>query len=69
MGAVHKIIDLVGTSTESVDDAIRGAIAEASRTLHGLEWFEVKEMRGGIGEGKVTQFQVVLRVGFKLDRS
>jgi len=68
MGVVHKIIDLVGTSNESVDDAVRGAIAEASKTLHGLEWFEVTQVRGGIRDGKVSQFQVVMRVGFKLDR-
>ena len=68
MSGVHKIIDLVGTSYESVDDAIEGAIAEASKTLHGLEWFEVTQVRGGIRDGNVSQFQVVMRVGFKLDR-
>jgi flavin-binding protein dodecin len=68
MSAVHKLIDLVGTSDESVDDAIRGAITEASKSLHGLEWFEVSQIRGGIRDGRVSQFQVVIRVGFKLDR-
>jgi len=67
MGSVHKLIDLVGTSEVSVDDAIRSAVGEAHKSLRGLEWFEVSEIRGGIHEGKVNKFQVVLKVGFKLE--
>ena len=66
-GAVHKLIDLVGTSTESVGDAIQTAVSEASKTLRGLEWFEVTQVRGDIRDGQVREFQVVMRVGFKLD--
>jgi flavin-binding protein dodecin len=67
-GTVHKLIDLVGTSKESVGDAIQTAVSEASKTLHGLEWFEVTQVRGDIRDGRVREFQVVMRVGFKLDQ-
>ncbi|WP_287370250.1 dodecin [Oceanithermus sp.] len=65
--AVYKKIELVGTSDESLEDAIRAAIKKASETLRHLDWFEVKEIRGKIGDGDVQSFQVVLQVGFKLD--
>lgn len=64
---VYKRLDLVGSSTESVDDAIRGAIARAAKTLHGLDWFEVTEIRGHIEDGEVAHFQVGMKVGFRLD--
>lgn len=65
--AIYKKITLVGTSEESVADAIRGAIKRASATLRNLSWFEVKEIRGRIDGTKVGEFQVVLEVGFKLE--
>ena len=65
--AVYKKIELVGTSDESLENAIRTAIKKASETLRNLDWFEVKEIRGKIGDGDVQSFQVVLQVGFKLD--
>nr|WP_148229267.1 dodecin [Oceanithermus profundus] len=65
--AVYKKIELVGTSDESLEAAIRTAIKKASETLRHLDWFEVKEIRGKIGDGDVQSFQVVLQVGFKLD--
>ncbi|KAE8762426.1 dodecin [Georgenia thermotolerans] len=64
---VYKVTEIVGTSPTSVDDAIRGAIGKASETLHGLDWFEVVEVRGHIEEGQVAHVQVTLKVGFKLD--
>jgi flavin-binding protein dodecin len=64
---VYKIIQLTGSSTESIEDAIRNAIARASKTLHELRWFEVVETRGHIADGRVAHFQVVLKVGFKLE--
>ena len=67
MGATHKKIEIVGTSSESYSQATSNAIAKASESLHGLEWFEVTEMRGRIREGRVSQYQVSLKVGFKLD--
>ena len=62
----YKIIEIVGTSTESYDAAIRNAIDHASRSLSGLSWFEVVQMRGGIKDGKLDEYQVILKVGFKL---
>ena len=66
MGKTFKIIELVGISTESYEDAIKSAIKEASNTLKGLSWFEVAQMRGGIREGEVSEYQVILKVGFRL---
>jgi flavin-binding protein dodecin len=64
---VYKIIDLVGTSDTSIEDAIQTAIARASRTMRNLRWFEVAQMRGHIDGGKVRHYQVVLKVGFTLE--
>ena len=66
MGKTFKIIEIVGISSQSHDDAIRSAVSEASKTLKGLSWFEVVQMRGGIEEGKVEEYQVILKVGFRL---
>ena len=66
--ATHKLITIVGTSPESFARATQSAIEEAARTVRHLEWFEVKEMRGRISEGRVAQFQVKLEVGFRLER-
>jgi flavin-binding protein dodecin len=62
----YKLIDLVGVSNESSDQAIRNAITRAAETLKGLDWFEVQEVRGTIKDGKVDQFQVTLKVGFRV---
>ena len=66
MGKTYKIIELVGISTESYDDAIKNAIKEASKTLKGLSWFEVAQMRGGIRDDEVSEYQIILKVGFRL---
>ena len=66
MSKTYKIIEIVGTSSESYDDAIRSAVNEASKSLKGLSWFQVMEMRGGINDGKVSEYQVILKVGFRL---
>ena len=63
----YRVTEIVGTSSEGVDAAIRSALERASRTLHGLDWFEVTQIRGSIEEGQVKQFQVGLKVGFRLD--
>jgi flavin-binding protein dodecin len=63
---VYKIVDLVGSSPTSIEDAIQTAIERASQTLRNLRWFEVTETRGHIEDGKVTHYQVTLRVGFTL---
>jgi dodecin len=65
---VYKKIELVGTSTSSIDDAIRNAISTASATIKHMDWFEVSEMRGHITDGEVAHFQVVLKIGFRLER-
>ena len=64
---VYKVIELVGSSTQSSDDAIANALARASKTMHNLNWFEVSEIRGHIENGKVGHYQVKLKVGFRLD--
>jgi len=66
MDKVYKIIDVVGCSDKSYQDAIQNAVNEAGKTLKGLAWFEVKEMRGGIKDGKVSEFQAILKIGFRL---
>ena len=63
---IYSISEIVGSSTESIDDAIRGAVGRASKTLHNLDWFEVTDMRGRIEDG-LCHFQVTLKVGFRLD--
>jgi flavin-binding protein dodecin len=62
-----KKIEIVGTSTKSFSEAVSNGIAKASQTVHGISWFEVAEQRGSVADGKVQQFQVTLRVGFKVD--
>lgn len=64
---VYKVIELVGSSSKSSDDAIQQAVAKANKSLHNLDWFEVIETRGHIVEGKIGHYQVKLRVGFRLD--
>ncbi|MBX8483433.1 dodecin [Pseudomonas cichorii] len=62
----YKKIELVGSSTTSIEDAINNAIAEAGKSLQYLEWFEVTETRGHIENGKVAHYQVTLKVGFRI---
>jgi flavin-binding protein dodecin len=64
---VYKVIDLVGSSETSIEDAIQTAVARASRTMRNLRWFEVGQIRGHIQDGKVRHYQVVLKVGFTLE--
>ncbi len=66
---VYAVTELVGSSATSIDDAIRNAISTASQTLRNLEWFEVTQTRGHIADGKVGHFQVVLKVGFRYEKS
>jgi flavin-binding protein dodecin len=66
---VYKVIELVGSSAKSTDEAIQNAITRASDTLDNLDWFEVAETRGHIKDGKVAHFQVVLKVGFRLEKA
>jgi flavin-binding protein dodecin len=61
-----KLVELVGVSEESVQQAVRNAIKRASVSLKGLSWFEVTQIRGLIADGDMSQFQVTLKVGFRL---
>ena len=63
----YKVIELVGSSTKSSDDAIQRAIAKAHETIRHLRWFEVVQTRGHIEDGKIAHFQVTLKAGFQLD--
>lgn len=64
---VYKIVELVGSSEKSVEDAINTGIGRASQTLRNLRWFEVSNVRGEIRDGKVAHYQVSLRIGFTLE--
>ena len=64
---VYKILELVGSSEKSIEDAIQNAISRASKTIREMKWFEVLETRGHIEGGKVAHYQVTLRVGFTLE--
>lgn len=63
---VYKIIEIVGSSTKGIEDAIERAVARASETLDELRWFEVVNTRGHVENGKVAHYQVTLRIGFTL---
>ncbi len=65
----YRVTEIVGTSPDSVDAAIRNAIGRAAQTLRHLDWFEVTEIRGQILEGHVEHFQVGMKVGFRLEES
>lgn len=65
---VWKIIEIVGESKESFADAVRNAIDEAGKTVKQMQWFEASQFRGSIHDGKVSQFQAVVRIGFKVER-
>jgi dodecin len=64
---VYSISEIVGSSTEGVDDAIRGAIDRAAKTLRHLDWFEVSQIRGHIDDNGIRHFQVTMKVGFRLE--
>ncbi|MFV0414897.1 MAG: dodecin [Chthoniobacterales bacterium] len=64
---VYKKIELVGSSTVSIEDAVQRAVAKASESVRNLRWFEVKETRGHIEEGKVAHWQVTVLIGFTLE--
>jgi flavin-binding protein dodecin len=63
----YRVTEIVGTSPETIEEAVRNGIERASQTLRHLDWFEVTQVRGQIVEGQVQHFQVSLKVGFRLD--
>jgi dodecin len=64
---VYSIDEIVGSSTESIDDAIRKAVRSTAQTKRNVEWFTTEEIRGHVVDGEVGHFQVTLKVGFRLD--
>jgi flavin-binding protein dodecin len=64
---VYKHLELTGSSSKSIDDAVRNAIAKASKTIRDLQWFQVVDTRGHIEGGKVAHWQVTLKIGFTLE--
>ncbi|MFI1422470.1 dodecin [Streptomyces sp. NPDC020731] len=65
----YRVTEIVGTSPDGVDHAVRNGIERASRTLRNLDWFEVTQVRGQIEDGQVAHWQVGLKVGFRLEES
>jgi len=64
---VYKRIELVGTSTKSIEHAVETALARAHRTMRGIKWVEVGQVRGSVDGGKVNHWQVMMTIGFTLD--
>ncbi len=64
---VYRVIEVVGSSETSVDDAIRGAVSRVAATTRELDWFEVSQIRGHIEDGQVAHIQVGLKVGFRIE--
>ena len=67
MEKVYKKVELVGVSPKSFEDAVNNAVEKASKSLHGMAWFEVTEQHGRIVESKVVEYQAVIKVAFKVD--
>jgi flavin-binding protein dodecin len=66
---VYSISEIVGTSPEGVEAAVTNAVTEAGKTLRNLDWFEVKDIRGQLGDGGVLHWQVTVKLGFRIDRA
>ena len=69
MDHTYKVTEIVGSSTNGVDDAIRSGLGRATATLRNLDWFEVTDIRGAFKDGQVGWFQVTMKVGFRLEDS
>jgi hypothetical protein len=68
MAGTYKIVELVGTSEVSFAEAVKNGVQEASKTIRHMDWFEVVSERGRISEGRVKEFQVTIKIGFKIER-
>ena len=66
---VYAVTELVGSSSQSIEDAIKNALETASKTLRNLDWFEVTDTRGHINNGKIEYFQVTVKLGFRYERA
>jgi dodecin len=65
----YRVIEIVGSSPDGVDAAIRNAVARAAETMRGLDWFEMQSVRGHLENGTIAHFQVSLKVGFRLENA
>jgi flavin-binding protein dodecin len=65
--STYKIIEVVGVSDESIQQAVRNALSKARQTVRNIDWFEVKEIRGSVNSKGDPQFQVEVRIGFRLE--
>ena len=68
-GHIYRVAEIVGTSNNGVDDAIRNAVSRADQTLRNLDWFEMTEIRGHLVDGHVADWQVTVKIGFRLEDS
>ena len=64
---IYRIAEIVGTSPNGVDDAIRNAVTRANQTLRNIDWFQTTEIRGHLADGQVADWQVTVKIGFRLD--
>ena len=64
---VYKLLELTGSSSTTIEDAVANAVAKAAKTMRNMHWFQVIDTRGQIADGKVTYWQVTLKIGFTLD--
>ena len=64
---VYRLSEIVGSSPNSVDEAIRTAIAKAAQTVRNIDWFQTEEIRGQVVDGDVAHYQVTLKIGFRVD--
>ena len=64
---IYRVAEIVGTSPDGVDAAIRNAVGRASQTLRNMDWFEMTEIRGHLADGQVADWQVTVKIGFRLD--
>ena len=68
MAGIYKIVEIVGTSPQSFAEAVKAAVAEAGKTVRHMDWFEVVDQRGKVVDGAVAEFQVTIKIGFKIER-
>jgi len=66
---VYRVVEVVGSSPTSVEEAVRGAVTRVAATTRNLDWFEVTEIRGQIDKGAVAHFQVGLKIGFRIEEA
>lgn len=68
MSGIYKMVEIVGTSPVSFAEAVKAAVTEAAKTIRHMDWFEVIDQRGRIADGAVAEFQVTVKIGFKVER-